>query len=565
MHNFIGSFQKNIERSFLTFLVSLCIVYFLKDTLSQFILMGKSLSGRNPGLQIVFLVILFCIIFSFLLFLFGRQLDWLIHNYAFSTGIISLIPLVAYSIIGSFSRFVADDFSSATLAVSKGVIGATWDWYIHWSGRFSASFLDSLTGYIGPGVMPFITGSVILVWLVALMSIARHFFQTRTKLNRFALSMFLSAWVLTTTFEVTPLLSQSLYWGQGMRSVILPLILGTLLISILYYLIHIKKSSPANWLVLVGVVSFIAGGFGETYVVLQTTGYFLLLLLIYFENPDGWQKNVLPVILVGVLGSILAMGITIAAPGNKIRQSYFPPSPDLFNLLKISALSFWGYIQFLGNAPVRVVNLAVLFLAGVFSGGFQKNNPIQMDRQLNNNYRISNFINNSCWKTVLFLSSLSLILLYVCFVPAAYGMSTSPPERTLVIPTFLLALYVSVLGIVSGRYLPAFFQTKIQNLLPSRTLKLTGWIIFLLFSFYSLNISNNTLIVLPDYRHFADVFDRADAMIRQARAEGKKSVMVPEVHNYFGLSDFGAGTTYWLDEAVNSYYGIPVIVNKHMK
>jgi hypothetical protein len=54
-------------------------------------------------------------------------------------------------------------------------------------------------------------------------------------------------------------------------------------------------------------------------------------------------------------------------------------------------------------------------------------------------------------------------------------------------------------------------------------------------------------------------------LIREAKAAGKTSVQVPEVHNHFGLSDYGAGTTYWLDQAVDGYYGIHVTVNKNMK
>jgi len=144
-------------------------------------------------------------------------------------------------------------------------------------------------------------------------------------------------------------------------------------------------------------------------------------------------------------------------------------------------------------------------------------------------------------------------------------MSTPPPERTLIIPTFLLVLFLSVLGIVTGRCLHTSFSAKVQSIMPVLTLKYLAWLIFILFTFYSLSISNKTLLVLPDYRHFAYDFDRADVLIRQAKAEGKESVKVPEVHNHFGLSDSGAGTTLWLDEAVNTYYGISVIVDKNMK
>ncbi|NMB60556.1 MAG: hypothetical protein GYA12_15390 [Chloroflexi bacterium] len=54
-------------------------------------------------------------------------------------------------------------------------------------------------------------------------------------------------------------------------------------------------------------------------------------------------------------------------------------------------------------------------------------------------------------------------------------------------------------------------------------------------------------------------------MIREAVSAGETTVTVPEVHNHFGLSDYGEGTTYWLDDAVDTYYGIHVIINKHMK
>ncbi|MEI8131280.1 MAG: DUF6056 family protein [Leptolinea sp.] len=515
-------------------------------------------------MQLSFIFILALIIFSLLYFILGKLLDWLIHNYLFSASIISLIPLIAYSIIGSCSRFVADDFSSATLAVSKGVFGATWDWYIHWSGRFSASFFDSLVGYIGPGIAPYITGSAILIWLIALMSVTRHFFQSKSKLNRFAFSLLFSAWILITTFEVTPLLSQSLYWGQGMRSVILPLILATILVSILYYLIRIKGISPAIWLILVGAISFIAGGFGETYVTLQTSATLIMLLITFIDNPQAWRKNIYPVILVGLFGSILAMLITIAAPGNKIRQAVLPPPPDLFNLLKISAISFGEFIQFLGNSPTRLANIAALFILSSFLGSRQENHSSQILYQ-NTQQRISRFINKSYFRTILFISAISLILLYVCFIPAAYGMSTTPPERTLVIPTFILAISTSALGLISGRVLFLSLYSKCKTWLPPQYLKYMAWLIFLLFSFYTLNIAQNIVAILPDYRHFAKDFDRADVIIRQAKAEGQVSVMVPEVHNHFGLSDSGAGTTLWLDEAVNTYYGILVIVNKNMK
>jgi hypothetical protein len=65
----------------------------------------------------------------------------------------------------------------------------------------------------------------------------------------------------------------------------------------------------------------------------------------------------------------------------------------------------------------------------------------------------------------------------------------------------------------------------------------------------------------PRYRHFAEVYDFAEDRIQEAKAEGKESVSVRQVHNLFGLSDFGNGPADWLHNAVNSYYGISVTVH----
>ena len=63
-------------------------------------------------------------------------------------------PLVIHIYLGSYSRFIADDFCSSAIARSQGIFRGTFYWYINWNGRFSANFLDSLFGYLGPAATP---------------------------------------------------------------------------------------------------------------------------------------------------------------------------------------------------------------------------------------------------------------------------------------------------------------------------------------------------------------------------------------------------------------------------
>ena len=77
-------------------------------------------------------------------------------------------PLVIHVYLGSYSRFIADDFCSSAVARSQGIFRGSLFWYLNWNGRYSANLLDSLFGYIGPAATPFATGLVVTAWLIVL-------------------------------------------------------------------------------------------------------------------------------------------------------------------------------------------------------------------------------------------------------------------------------------------------------------------------------------------------------------------------------------------------------------
>src|ERR1041385_9185452 len=61
-----------------------------------------------------------------------------------------ILALVAHAYLGSFSRYMADDYTMSTMARARGLFSAQVYWYLHWTGRFSFNFVASLLGLIGP-------------------------------------------------------------------------------------------------------------------------------------------------------------------------------------------------------------------------------------------------------------------------------------------------------------------------------------------------------------------------------------------------------------------------------
>jgi hypothetical protein len=494
----------------------------------------------------------------------SRQVKWMTIHPEIAFGLAAIVPLAAYAVMGTFTRFVADDFSSAYLTSSYGIFGATWDWYINWSGRFTASFFDSVAGALPPSSMSATVGIAILLWLMALTGIFSRLFPQQRSIRSIFLSILLSAVLLTCTFQVTPDIGQSLYWGQGMRSVILPLVSASFigLLIILFFIEHGNRITLKS--LLIGFLCFLTGGFGETYVTLQTTSFVLLIVLVLIDRGGKWHPDWQPILLAGLVGSLTAMGVMIAAPGNLVRQSYFPPPPGLIRLVSI-ALDAYG--RFLSNLLMNlnhILNLLATLLTGFVIGWFSSH-PVGDWKDVTIP-RIRKAFLSSFPKTVFFLIAVFFMLTFACFLPSAYGMSSAPQERTLIIPVFLVSLFMAALGISAGRFIHRY-STRIsifQSQNP-RVWRIAGWVIFLGFLTHISFITRQILVPLPDYRLFAQKFDQADDLIRQAAHEGLPSVEVPEVHNHFGLSDYGAGTTLWLDDAVEGYYGIKVIVNKNMK
>ncbi len=537
-------------------LFSLVVTWASGNPIFSLLSMGKGFSGRSLSIQILFLSVLFLFYLTICLIVFRKQAQWLVKNPLFAFTILSLIPLVAYAYMGSFSRFVADDFSSATLAVHKGILQATVDWYVNWSGRFTASFFDSVMGYLPPSAMMWETGLAILFLMAGMTWAAWHLIPIASKWSRLAFSMILSSMIITVSFFIAPDIPQSLYWGQGMRSLILPLIPASVLAALMIQITRRPSPNPSvSTLVLIGTISLFAGGFGETYVVLQITAFSLFAIATFLLSEKEYRQRIMPVIFSGLFFSLLAMLIIVLAPGNKVRQSYFPPSPDIISLLAISARSLWIFLSEIFRSTQNDISLIIIFLINFLYKCLCERSYKRKTQSKLVSYPSFRF---PLFRLVMFLA-ISVILLFASFVPAAYGMSTTPPDRTLILPAFILTLSIAMGGslagsVVSRRHGSNWFTTRFS-----------GWVLFTLFSLFIFNTTSIILSSVDDYCFFASRFDRADNLIREARAQGLSSVEVPEVHNHFGLSDYGAGTTYWLDEAVNSYYGIDVIVNKHMK
>jgi len=159
--------------------------------------------------------------------------------------IIAAIPIILHMYSGSFSRFMGDDYCSAFIAKRLGVLRGGWYWYITWSGRYSANFLDGVFGVLGPKVTPLVTLLVLAIWLSTLTITIYFFLPYNQKRNLSAIGLSVSMLFITLNFS--PNIYQSLYWGQGMRALVPSLILSTILFGYYFLVTDQRKTLKVSF------------------------------------------------------------------------------------------------------------------------------------------------------------------------------------------------------------------------------------------------------------------------------------------------------------------------------
>jgi hypothetical protein len=444
----------------------------------------------------------------------------------------SSIALFLHGYLGHFSRYIADDFCSASQANRIGVLRAAWFWYLTWSGRFSASILDGVVGRLGPGAVPFLVPFTITIWLIAL-TVLFTFLLYQLK-SRFLISFTLATTMLFALFLLTPEVRGSLYWGQGMRSVVPPLIMGTVQIIFLTYIQVREWTNPQ--LVFWGILSFswalIAGGFSETYAAFQVAALLFSLLVVLIRGKFKFSKTTL-FLASSLLGAIGAMLIIIWAPGNLERQAFYPSPPGIVGLLTISLKGFLGYIANLVSAPEKVLSIFGIFSLAVVVG---TQFPQETDSRL-----------------LVAIPILTIGFLCICFLPAAYGLSDAPPNRTLILPTYFFLGGLLALGIVCGTLLGKKQNVAVSDLLPA----LAMTTILLSASINSLHLYQSR----SEFIEYAILWDKMNIQVLQAKQDGITPVIIPVIPNWASLNTPNDNPKYWVNICMSSYYNVQILAD----
>ena len=457
------------------------------------------------------------------------------------------IPLATHIYLGSYSRLLADDFCSAAVANSQGIVRGSLYWYMNWTGRYAANFLDTLLASIGPRTIPYQTGFAVIIWFATLAFAVYQIIRDDEREQGILLSCLMALMVLFTVFDVSPSIGQSLYWAQ-VRSGVPSLILGTAYIAML---VRRRAASTHNkrWLLAAALLTFIAAGFAETYSVLQTTALVLALVIGLISNhyaaPN--KRGSLLLLVAGLAGSLLGGLIVFVAPGNYFRRFPFPPPPSVLGILDISLRGLRDFFYVVVFSPERAPVWVGLMLCGfVFGLGiFRRHDGSDLERR--------HLVAALVW-----LPPVTFVLLIACWVPMAWGTSLTLANRTLIIPAYVLVCLVVCWAYIAGRlcrrpyYLFAPQLRALGTTLPILTL--------VVFGLLAVSRSWQLLQLQPTLVAYARASADREQLIQSAKSQGQNYVVVPRLQHWSGLDEIELDPKItWLTKCVQDYYGIGVI------
>jgi uncharacterized membrane protein len=467
-------------------------------------------------------------------------------------SVLLMIPLVSHAYAGSYSRYVADDYCTAGILSERGLMRSQVYWYTTWSGRFSFTASVNLLELIGPSVVPYLPAIALILWLGAATLCIRQWTNFRTGSKDLLLSFMLSQVLLVATFDATPNVFQSLYWQTGMLTYSFPLILVTAILAIAGWLRTRAGRSPSTTAAILvgGPLALIVGGYSETIVSVQTAALMLLLALLLW-NPEYRTRGALRSFTIACLiGSLVAMALVIAAPGNATRQAEMPAPPGLLTLAYLSnryALAFSAKAILASPLTVLLCAALAFFVGGLWANGVREPSLFNLPWGGRRSRALP----------IVAPAFLGYALILATTAPYVYTIGTYPDDRVLVTAQYILdctlALCGFELGLLASRHSRASLGARV---LASRSLPYAVAVISLASCLWA---TQRIWTRVPEMRAYARSWDQRHTEIQRAVRGGATSLVVERLPRLADLGDVSREPERWINICIARAYGLESI------
>lgn len=450
-------------------------------------------------------------------------------------GVLSVtVALVAYAYLGTFTRYMGDDYCLLADLRYGNILANAWSKYLFRSNRFSNLFVLGFWELF-PKSIAFVPALHIALWTFGLYRLLSEADQTFDWKLETPIRLFAAEATILFSFFTASNVFQVLYWRPGQVTYLTPLVLFTLLLAPLIRLARNQRSSLAL-AALFAFSAFFIGGLSETVGVFHVSFLALAVAGVYFFDASPRRTPALTLLSALLAGAVLAVLVMFLSPANDKRINDENGAPSMIAVIFRAAEFALFFLR--NNAATQPLPFAgLLGIFGLLSYLFF------LDREK------KRFDPRFFW-VFLLIPALLYALVFASFAPSAYGQSY-PLERVRFPAHYLIILALAAFGMCAG-YALSFVK------LPAFTRQVAAGLTFiaLLYPFW---MTRQPLATYEIRSTFALRWDEREQMIRELKAKGEREVFVPGLGGYEGTKELDAHSSYWVNVCAARAYDIDSI------
>ena len=457
-------------------------------------------------------------------------------------SVTTVIALLVYAYLGTFTRYLADDYCLSYRLAAGGVLKVSIEKYLQTSNRFANSLLlgaSELFGVHGTAYMPAV---FIALWVFGLVWLLSQAAKTAGLRWRPLAGFFLAALLAFFTILQADNRYQSLYWRPGLVTYFAPLVFSIYLAGFIFFQVRrAGEGRPEWWAILTCFgVTLLVSGLSETITALQIgiLALGLAAVLLWAKGRRRWDA--LTLLAATLAGASLAMLAMFISPANALRLG--TPPPDFATLLgrsfKFAAEFIWNSLVTRPLPGLVSILMPLLIFYGLYS------QPAPAQPSPGQKKRI--------WLIIVLIPLLMYLLIAASFSPSAYGQSY-PVERARFPARFVMTAALMLEGVVLG-ILAAQIRLAMKPALINLLLVLLA-----LSAIYPLRAAWQASALIPEYQARAMLWDERDAQIRAYRSQGVMDIVVQQLPGIDGVKELDSSPGHWVNQCAAAYYGVNAI------
>jgi len=352
--------------------------------------------------------------------------------------------------------------------------------------------------------------------------------------------------VLAGSLMGVPDLYQSLIWQTGLITYASPLVILSAHGAWLLYRWKRSRDTELRWFeaALATFVPFVSGGFSETIALTQVSGFALGLLACLVMDRREDRRRAAAWLAAGLLGSLLALLVIWAAPGNETRMALMPGRQGLHIVAWRSLRNAYLYarIAFEDHWMMSLVVLTIPILISAKHAGRSNATDGKAPAAA---------LGLRGWLPVGGIPLAAFLLVVAVMFPSEFATASYPSGRVLITAEFIRNASLAIFGLHLGELLGGWRSRRIQ------AWEQGAWTLLLALILLSVSFGLRDLLAERDRLfRFARLWDERHASIQQMRAEGEMRLQIRSLPHLAGLGEVEADPDHWVNRCVAQFYDL---------